>query len=62
MTTRSEPEVLATYTMQLIGPNRFDGPFPVEDMVPPALLRETEENLTDLMPQGYRIEIKEWSE
>lgn len=51
-------DVLATYTLQLIGPlhgREFRG-------IAQPLLDESEENLTDLLPPGYRVEIKEWSD
>jgi hypothetical protein len=59
MTEKSEPEVLSTYTMQLIGPRSFAGSIPLGMLLPLELLRETEENLTDLLPDGYRVEIKD---
>jgi len=52
---KSEPVVLQTYTLQLIGPS-YHG----EHAIPDHLLRETEENLTDLLPEGYEVKIKEW--
>ena len=56
-TENSEPEVLQTYTMQVVGPY-----FARQAIwrIPPSVLRETEENLTDLLPEGYSVKIKEW--
>ena len=54
------PKVLATYTLQLIGPPSHSGVWPY--VIGPKFLRETEENLTDLLPDGYSIQIKEWDE
>ena len=55
-------KVLATYTLQLIGnppwtwtPNETTGFYQTH-------LRETEENLSDLLPEGYEVRIKEWSD
>lgn len=56
--------VLATYTLQLIGPPGGLG-MPVslsEAFRFGAHLRETEENLTDLLPEGYSVRIREWDE
>lgn len=61
-------ETLATYTLQLIGPKDEIPPdwrgniVRVRSVLNPALLRETEENLTDLLPEGYSVRIKEWDE
>lgn len=61
-----EVTVLATYTLQLIGPSVSV----VENWAlakamlggHTGRLREAEENLSDLLPPGYRVEIKEWSD
>ena len=50
-----EPVVLQTYTLQILGPEHgreFTG-------VADELLREAEENLSDLLPTGYSVRIKE---
>src|SRR3989304_3497087 len=51
-----EAEVLQTYTLQLLGPatNRAVWPY----LIGPRFLRETEENLTDLLPAGYSVKIR----
>jgi len=58
----SEPVVLQTYTLELLGPHYPELAWWAH--VPPsqwaASLRETEENLTDLLPSGYSVKIKEW--
>ena len=55
-----EPVVLQTYTLQLLGPasNRAVWPY----LIGPRFLRETEENLTDLLPAGYSVKIRPWDE
>lgn len=50
---------LTTYTLQVIGPRNADGTQPQFEF-DRAFLRETEENLTDLLPDGYSVVIKEW--
>lgn len=58
-------EILATYNLCLIGPTndrdawKFTG-FWVGGFA--AALAEAQENLTDLLPPGYRVEIREWNE
>ena len=59
--TDEREEILATYNLCLVGrkvPAYATGGFavPLE-----RLMRETEENLSDLLPDGYRVVIKEWS-
>lgn len=63
--TDASEEVLATYTLCLIGPP----PTPENGGWPGAALNllasgvlEAEENLTDLLPRGYRVQIREWSD
>ena len=56
--TDEREEILATYNLCLIGPSStllFNTGFLNE------VLNETEENLTDLLPDGYRVVIREWS-
>ena len=55
----SEPVVLQTYTLQLLGPKNAARPTWTHG-VPSSFMRETEENLTDLLPAGYSVRIKEW--
>lgn len=53
--------VLATYTLQVIGPEgwpRFDN----AALFLPDVMMETAENVTDLMPNGYSAVIREWDE
>ena len=57
--------VLATYTLELIGPPDFissDWRAPLartRTVISPNTLEEVEENLNDLLPDGYRVEISE---
>jgi len=70
--TQSEGEqILATYNLCLIGPGPIppmgyernaDSEFVHYEGIAPSVLRETEEDLTDLMPAGYRVVIREWNE
>ena len=54
----SEAEVLQTYVLQLLGPK--DTPYPRGLSL--AVIMETEENLTDLLPEGYSVLIRAWDE
>ena len=57
--TDEREEILATYNLCIVGPT---GAW--ESDIPERLfdwLRETEENLNDLMPDGLRVVIREWS-
>lgn len=45
------------YTVQILIDGGYPGPYP--DNIP-ALMAETEENLTDLLPPGYRARIRRW--
>ena len=56
----SELVVLQTYTLELIGPRNHA--LESEARIANAFLHETEENLTDLLPEGYSVRIKEWDE
>lgn len=53
-------EILATYNLMLLGPTADPTNMRHWKLFKPAL-RETEENLTDLLPDGYRVVIREWS-
>jgi len=60
---RSEPVVLHTHTLQLIGPPwTVVKPVDPWGWLRPGLLAETEENLTDLLPAGYSVRIQPWDE
>ena len=72
MTTTNEEDlpILSTYKLVLIGPGPITGwerdpesrnYFQYEG-VRPSLLRETEENINDLLPADYRVEIRETEE
>lgn len=52
--------VLATYTLQLIGPAIPSIVASPQNFA--HMLRETEENLTDLLPEGFSARIKEWDD
>ena len=54
-------EVIDTYTVQ-IGRESGADPLWLGDMKIAALMAETEENLTDLLPAGYRARIRRWNE
>jgi hypothetical protein len=57
----SDKAPLATYTLQVVGPSdsRHEA---FGTGLSEQLLRETEENLTDLLPEGFRVVIREWDE
>lgn len=46
--------VLTLHTHYKVGPE--------EGLIEEQLLRETEENLTDLLPLGWWVRIREWNE
>jgi len=50
--------VLVTYTLQVVA----KAPTAGDARIYESTLRETEENLTDLLPDGYSVRIKEWSD
>lgn len=65
MSENQLPEnILNTYVLQLIGePGPYSTPGGITATVcgiVPSLLREVEENLSDLLPSGYSVRIKEW--
>lgn len=53
-----DPAPIATYTLTVLGPYWMHGVADVK--IAPDILRETEENVSDLLPEGFRVEIKEW--
>lgn len=54
-------ETLATYTLELVGPRTTPWGYPPDKwQIEPDIITETEENLTDLMPEGFSVRIKEW--
>ena len=64
-------EILATYNLILIGPGPpapvvyerdATGQFQRYEGIAPSRLREAEENITDLLPAGYRVVIREWND
>jgi hypothetical protein len=57
----SEPVVLQTYTLQLLGPMppKAFQLLNLQHWAFPSMMRETEENLTDLLPEGYSVKIVE---
>lgn len=66
-------EILATYNLVLIGPGlpvgyererreEGIGEFIRYEGVAPSILREVQENITDLLPAGYRVVIREWND
>ena len=59
-------DVVWTYTLQVIGPTHPTS-YPLgaglanwEPRIDPELLREAEENLSDLLPEGYSVRIRDW--
>lgn len=58
---QSDYAVLATYTLQVIGPEGWPG-FGDALLVLSNALREAEENVSDLLPDGYGVKIREWDE
>lgn len=50
--------VVDLYTIQIIRDDGFR--VPIARYKIPALMAETEENLTDLLPDGYRARIRRW--
>ena len=59
VTDQSE-EILATYNLCVIGPRDDPEWYFTFRAHHERYMRETEENLTDLLPEGYRVVIKEW--
>ena len=52
-------QILDTYTLALVGPVK---PVPLRDAQKlMAFFNEAEEILTNLLPDGYRVVITEWS-
>lgn len=52
-------ERLQTLTIQVFGPIYWLG---ASERITTEMMRETEENLTDLLPEGYSVRISEWDE
>ncbi len=50
--------VVDLYTVQIIN-DVYPGSY-VDERKVPALMAEAEENLTDLLPDGYRARIRRW--
>jgi hypothetical protein len=58
------PVTIQTYSLELLGPPdpRRLGPLvQVPTGIAPPLLREIEENVTDLLPEGFSVRVTEWS-
>ena len=53
--------VVDLYTIQIIDNNWVGAPL-VDPERLAALMAETEENLTDLLPAGYRARIRRWDD
>jgi len=51
--------VVDLYTIQIVDSNLPGAPL-VDPERLAALMAETEENLTDLLPAGYRVRIRRW--
>lgn len=53
-------QVLLTHTLQLIGPQTYSYLAAIDIRASwEKCLREAEENLTDLLPEGYSVRIRE---
>lgn len=50
--------LLMTYELRVFGPRNDDGTLP-EFEFHQEFLRETEENLSDLLPEGYSVRISD---
>lgn len=61
MMTASDEEILATYNLCLIGPPGAQGPAHSTRLTT-EYVQEVEENINDLMPDDYRVVIREWNE
>jgi hypothetical protein len=61
MTTKTDGEILATYNLCLIGPEEAKGPAHSTTFTE-KYLNEIEENINDLLPTDYRVEIREWND
>lgn len=58
-------DVKRTYTLTIhygAGSLDWDQHYPLMTRQLPEWLKEVEENLTDLMPEGYYAKIREWDE
>lgn len=60
-------ETIATYSVQVLGPNPPDGyGLSQEDKRVlanlPAMCEAVEEDLTDMLPEGYTAKLTEWSD
>lgn len=52
---------LATYNLQVIGPEGWPG-FEDPIGVLGRALSEAEENISDVLPEGYYVKIREWDD
>ena len=61
---KPEAVVLQTYTLQLIGPipPKAFQLLNLQHWAFPSMMRETEENLSDLLPEGYSVTIRRWDQ
>ena len=64
ITEKPEAVVLQTYTLQLIGPipPKAFQLLNLQHWAFPSMMRETEENLSDLLPEGYSVTIRRWDQ
>ena len=65
VTTTEHNTVKRTYTLTIHYASAFiDWPTHYSLMVHglPEMLKEVEENLTDLLPEGYSAQIREWDQ
>lgn len=53
--------VVSLYTIQILGSNKPGAPL-IDPGHTAALMAEIEENLTDLLPAGYRARIRRWDD
>ena len=58
---QSDHAVLATYNLQVIGPEGWVG-FSDPVGVLGRALEEAEENISDVLPEGFYVKIREWDD
>lgn len=54
--------IAATYVLNLIGPDGWEPEGGGSLSLGGSLLREVEENISDLLPEGWSITIREWDD
>lgn len=54
--------IAATYVVNLIGPDEALADMRGRWLLSEELLRELEENVSDLLPEGWTVQISEWDD